>query len=58
MPGWSVCSAESCIGYVEGRTLREHLEILEAAKASDASAAEAAVSNHFQAALQRILGMF
>ncbi len=40
------------------RTLREHLEILEAAKARDASAAEAAVSNHFQAALQRILGMF
>lgn len=40
------------------RTLREHLEILEAAKARDASAAEAAVSSHFQAALQRILGMF
>jgi DNA-binding GntR family transcriptional regulator len=40
------------------RTLREHLDILEAAKARDASAAEAAVSNHFQAALQRILGMF
>lgn len=40
------------------RTLREHLEILEAARVRDASAAEAAVSNHFQAALQRILGMF
>jgi len=40
------------------RTLREHLEILEAAKARDAAAAEAAVSSHFQAALQRILGMF
>ncbi|WP_213979862.1 GntR family transcriptional regulator [Sphingomonas sp. dw_22] len=40
------------------RTLREHLEILEAARARDAAAAEAAVSNHFQAALQRILGMF
>lgn len=40
------------------RTLREHLEILEAAAARDAAAAEAAVTSHFQAALQRILGMF
>jgi DNA-binding GntR family transcriptional regulator len=40
------------------RTLREHLEILEAAQRRDAAAAEAAVASHFQAALQRILGMF
>jgi len=40
------------------RTLREHLEILDAAAARDAAAAEAAVTSHFQAALQRILGMF
>jgi DNA-binding GntR family transcriptional regulator len=40
------------------RTLREHLEILEAAARRDAAAAEAAVASHFQAALQRILGMF
>jgi DNA-binding GntR family transcriptional regulator len=40
------------------RTLREHLEILEAARVRDAAAAETALSHHFQAALQRILGMF
>ncbi|UIJ45330.1 GntR family transcriptional regulator [Sphingomonas cannabina] len=40
------------------RTLREHLDILEAAAARDADAAEAALVGHFQAALQRILGMF
>lgn len=40
------------------RTLREHLEILEAAAARDADAAEAAIVTHFQNALQRILGMF
>jgi DNA-binding GntR family transcriptional regulator len=40
------------------RTLREHLEILEAAARRDAAAAENAVAGHFQAALQRILGMF
>jgi DNA-binding GntR family transcriptional regulator len=40
------------------RTLREHLEILRAIAARDADAAEAALAAHFQAALQRILGMF
>ena len=39
------------------RTLREHLEILNACAARDGDAAEAALSRHFQAALQRILGM-
>jgi DNA-binding GntR family transcriptional regulator len=40
------------------RTLHEHLDILRAALRRDAGAAEAAVARHFQAALQRILGMF
>ncbi len=40
------------------RTLREHLDILEAAAVRDADAAEAAIAAHFQNALQRILGMF
>ncbi|MGP7796871.1 GntR family transcriptional regulator [Sphingomonas sp. CLY1604] len=40
------------------RTLREHLDILEAAAARDADATEAAIVTHFQNALQRILGMF
>ena len=40
------------------RTLREHLEIIEACAERDADRAEAAVATHFQAALQRILGMF
>ena len=40
------------------RTLREHLEILEACAQRDADRAEAALAAHFQAALQRILGMF
>lgn len=39
------------------RTLREHLDILNACAARDPDAAEAALSLHFQAALQRILGM-
>lgn len=39
-------------------TLREHLEILHALEARDGDAAERAVAAHFQAALQRILGMF
>ena len=39
------------------RTLREHTEILEACKRRDADQAEAALVRHFQAALQRILGM-
>lgn len=38
------------------RSLREHLEILNACKARDADAAEAAVQRHFSAALQRHLG--
>jgi DNA-binding GntR family transcriptional regulator len=40
------------------RTLREHLEIIDACAERDADRAEAAVASHFQAALQRILGMF
>jgi DNA-binding GntR family transcriptional regulator len=40
------------------RTLREHMEILEACARRDADQAEAALMRHFQAALQRILGMF
>ena len=40
------------------RTLREHMEILEACARRDADQAEAALVRHFQAALQRILGMF
>jgi len=39
------------------RTLREHLDILNACQARDGDAAAAALSHHFQAALQRILGM-
>jgi DNA-binding GntR family transcriptional regulator len=39
------------------RTLREHMEILEACRRRDADQAEAALGRHFQAALQRILGM-
>jgi len=40
------------------RTLREHLEIIDACAERDADRADAAVASHFQAALQRILGMF
>ncbi|WP_082662590.1 MULTISPECIES: GntR family transcriptional regulator [unclassified Sphingopyxis] len=40
------------------RTLTEHIEILEACVARDPDRAEAAIASHFQAALQRILGMF
>ncbi len=40
------------------RTLREHMEILRALERRDADAAEAALAAHFQAALQRILGIF
>jgi DNA-binding GntR family transcriptional regulator len=39
------------------RTLREHMEVLEACKKRDADQSEAALLRHFQAALQRILGM-
>lgn len=39
------------------RTLREHLDVLDACLARDPAAAEAALAHHFQAALQRILGM-
>ena len=39
------------------RTIREHLDVLEACLARDPAAAEAALAYHFQAALQRILGM-
>jgi DNA-binding GntR family transcriptional regulator len=39
------------------RTLREHLDILEACADREADAAEAALAVHFQQALQRILGM-
>jgi len=40
------------------RTLREHLVLLEACKARDAGAAEAALQTHFSNALQRTLGIF
>jgi DNA-binding GntR family transcriptional regulator len=40
------------------RTLREHLDVLKAIAARDADAAENAVAAHFQAAMQRILGIF
>jgi DNA-binding GntR family transcriptional regulator len=40
------------------RTLREHLDILLACQRRDPEAAEAALNNHFQAALQRNLGFF
>ncbi len=39
------------------RTIREHLDVLDACLARDPIAAEAALAHHFQAALQRILGM-
>jgi len=39
------------------RTLREHVEVLEACRDRDANKAENALSSHFQAALNRILGM-
>jgi DNA-binding GntR family transcriptional regulator len=38
------------------RTLREHVEIIEACRARDADRAEAALDAHFQAAMQRSLG--
>jgi DNA-binding GntR family transcriptional regulator len=39
------------------RTLREHLEIIESCQARDARRAEAALDAHFQAAVQRNLGL-
>ena len=39
------------------RTVREHLEIIDACVDRDADAAEAALINHFQLALQRLIGM-
>ena len=39
------------------RTLKEHVEIIEACKARNADRAEAALDAHFQAALQRSLGL-
>src|SRR3569833_527811 len=39
------------------RTLREHIEILKACAMRDADAAEAALTIHFQQALQRLLGI-
>jgi DNA-binding GntR family transcriptional regulator len=38
------------------RTLKEHVEIIEACRKRDASRAEAALDAHFQAAMQRSLG--
>lgn len=38
------------------RTLKEHVEIIEACRARDADRAEAALDAHFQAAMQRNLG--
>ena len=40
------------------QSLNEHLAILEAITKRDEQAAEAALASHFQASLQRILGMF
>jgi DNA-binding GntR family transcriptional regulator len=40
------------------RSLREHLEIIDACAARDPDRAEAALVAHFNAALQRHLGMF
>ncbi len=39
------------------RTLREHLDILEACARRDADGAEAALATHFQQAMQRLLGL-
>lgn len=39
------------------RTLKEHVEIIEACRARDADRAEAALDAHFQAAMQRSLGL-
>jgi DNA-binding GntR family transcriptional regulator len=39
------------------RTLREHLDILEACSSRDADAAEKALQAHFQAAINRNLGL-
>lgn len=39
------------------RTVREHLDILNACASRDADAAEAALATHFQLALQRLIGM-
>jgi DNA-binding GntR family transcriptional regulator len=40
------------------RSLREHLEIINACKARDADLAEAALQAHFTAALQRHMGLY
>jgi DNA-binding GntR family transcriptional regulator len=40
------------------RTLREHMTLLDACRARDADAAEAALQAHFSNALQRTLGIF
>jgi DNA-binding GntR family transcriptional regulator len=40
------------------RTLKEHVEIIEACRKRDADRAEAALDAHFQAAMQRNLGFF
>lgn len=40
------------------RSLREHLEIINACRARDADRAEAAVQAHFTAALQRHMGLY
>jgi DNA-binding GntR family transcriptional regulator len=40
------------------RTLKEHVEIIDACRARDAVRAEAALDAHFQAAMQRSLGFF
>ncbi|MBB4440032.1 DNA-binding GntR family transcriptional regulator [Rhizobium esperanzae] len=39
------------------RTLKEHLEILEACSSRNADAAEKALQAHFQAAINRNLGL-
>lgn len=40
------------------RSLREHIQIIDACKSRDADAAEAALQAHFNAALQRHMGLY
>ena len=40
------------------KSLREHLQVISACKARDPAAAVAALSDHFDAALKRALGLY
>jgi DNA-binding GntR family transcriptional regulator len=55
--GWSLTSDRRITAPLALRTLREHVEILEACVRRDAGQAEAALVRHFQSALQRSFGM-